>query len=99
MGLISGLLLLPITGPARGIQFILEQIQAEADAYMMDEGRLQAQLVNLSLRHDMGEISDEEYLAQETEILDQLDAIRASGEAETTEDTEQEDPYDDSEQR
>ncbi len=66
---------------------------------MMDESRLQAQLVNLSLRHDMGEISDEDYLAQETEILDQLDAIRASGEAETTEDSEQDDPYEDSEQR
>src|SRR4051794_23669651 len=98
MGLLSGLLLLPITGPARGIQFILEQIQAEADALQMDEGRLQTQLVNLSLRRDMGEISEEEYLAQETEILDQLDAIRASGEAETTWDTEQADPYDNSEQ-
>ena len=99
MGLLSGLLLLPITGPARGIQFILEQIQAEAEAAQMDEGRLQTRLMNLSLRRDMGEMSEEEYLAQETEILDQLDAIRASGEAETTEDSEQDDPYDDSEQR
>ena len=77
MGLLSGLLLLPITGPVRGLQFVLEQIKAEVDAEQLDEGRVEAELMELSVRHDLGEISDEDYAEQETALLEQLDAIRA----------------------
>jgi hypothetical protein len=77
MGLLSGLLLLPVTGPVRGLQFVLEQIKAEVDAEQLDEGRVQAELMELSVRHDLGEISDEECAAHETALLQQLDAIRA----------------------
>jgi hypothetical protein len=77
MGLLSGLLLLPITGPVHGLQFILEQIKAQADAELLDEGRVGAELMTLSLRHDLGEIPDAEYESQETALLEQLNAIRA----------------------
>src|SRR5215212_6205542 len=77
MGLLSGLLLLPITGPVHGLRFVLEQIQAQADAELLDEGRVEAELMTLSLRHDLGEISDAEYESQETALLEQLNAIRA----------------------
>ena len=77
MGLLSGLLLLPITGPIYGLRFVLEQIQAQVDAELMNEGRVQAELMALSLRHDLGEISTEEYEAQETALLEELNAIRA----------------------
>lgn len=77
MGLLSGLLLLPITGPVRGLQFVLEQIQAHVDAELLDDGRLQAELMTLSMRHELGEISDAEYEEQEAVLLDELNAIRA----------------------
>ena len=77
MGLLSGLLLLPVTGPVRGLQFILEQIQAQVDAERLDEGRVQAELMELGVRHELGEISDEDYAEQETALLERLDAIRA----------------------
>ena len=77
MGLLSGLLLLPVTGPVRGLQFVLEQIKAQVDAELLDEGRVQAELMTLSLRRDLGEISDAEYESQETALLEQLNAIRA----------------------
>ena len=77
MGLISGLLLFPITGPVHGLQFILEQIRNEAEAELFDEGRIQAELLNLNLLRDMGEISDEEYAAQEDALIEHLNMIRA----------------------
>ena len=77
MGLLSGLLLFPVTGPVYGLKFVLEQIQAQVDAQLLDEGQLTANLMAMSLQHDLGEISDEDYAAQEAALLEQLNAIRA----------------------
>lgn len=77
MGLLSGLLLFPITGPVYGLTFVLEQIQAQVDAQLLDEGQVTASLMTVGLQHELGEISDEEYAAQEAALLDQLNAIRA----------------------
>lgn len=80
MGLISELLLLPVTGPVHGLQFILEQIREEAEAERLDEDRVMAELMNLGLRYDLSEISDAEYEAQERVLLEELDAIRTYNE-------------------
>jgi len=77
MGLLSGLLLFPITGPVYGLKFVLEQIQAQVDAQMLDDGQVMADLMTLGLQHEMGEISDEEYALQEAALLEALNAIRA----------------------
>ena len=77
MGLLSGLLLFPITGPVYGLKFVLEQIQAQVDAQLQDEGQVMASLMTIGLQHEMGEISDEEYASQEAALLEQLNAIRA----------------------
>ncbi len=77
MGLLSSLLLLPIAGPVHGLRFVLEQIQARVDAELMDENQVTAELMGLALQHDLGEISDDEYAARETELLERLNAIRA----------------------
>jgi hypothetical protein len=77
MGLISELLLLPVTGPVHELQFIREQIREEAEAERLDEDRVMAELMKLGLCYDLGEISDDEYVAQERALLEELDAIRA----------------------
>ena len=77
MGLLDGLLLFPITGPVYGLKFVLEQIQAQVDAQMLDEGQVIASLMTAGSQHETGEISDEEYAAQEAALLEQLNAIRA----------------------
>lgn len=80
MGLLSGLLLFPVTGPIRGLQFVLEQIREQADAQLYDEQTVHEALLNLDLLHSLGEISDEEYEAREAELFDRLNAIRAYNE-------------------
>jgi Gas vesicle protein G len=77
VGLLSGLLLFPITGPVHGLKFVLEQIQAQVDAQLLDEDQVTADLMTIGLQHEIGEISDEEYAAQEAALFDQLNAIRA----------------------
>jgi hypothetical protein len=87
MGLLSGLLLFPVTGPIRGFEFILEQLKERADEVRLDEGRVMAELMDLGLRLDQGEISEAEYTEQETALLEQLNAIRAEKEGLTEADT------------
>jgi hypothetical protein len=77
VGLLSNLLLFPITGPVYGLKFVLEQIQAQVDAQLLDEGQVTGDLMAIGLQHEMGEISDEDYAAQEAALLEQLNAIRA----------------------
>ena len=76
MGLISGLLLLPITGPVHGFRLFLERLRDEAEAVLHDEGRAFAELIDLSMRHDAGQLSDAEFSAQESELLERLNSIR-----------------------
>lgn len=76
MGLLTDLLLLPITGPVKGLAFIAQQVQDAAEAGLVDENQVQAELLALSMQRDAGEISDAEYEAYETELLDLLDAMR-----------------------
>ena len=76
MGAITGLLFMPIIAPVAGIRFLVEQLHDEADAVARDEGRVFAELLALSMRHNRGELSDADYSEQETELLDRLSAIR-----------------------
>ncbi len=90
MGLLTNLLLLPVTGPYRGLRFLLEQIQEEAYAELYDERGIQAALMALGLSLDQGEIAEDEYLAAEAALLERLSQARAaraerSGEPDTVE--------------
>jgi len=69
-------LLFPVTGPVRGLQFVFEQIAAEADINAPDESRAYRELQRISLQHEFGEIDDEEYAQAEAVLLGQLNAAR-----------------------
>ena len=86
MGLLSELLLLPVTGPARGLRFIAEQVKEQVDAERDPARRaeqVQAELIRLSVRRDLGQISADAYAAQEAALLAQLNALRAALQADT----------------
>ena len=86
MGLLSDLLLLPVMGPVRGLRLIAEQVKEQVDAERDPARRaepVQAELVRLSVRRDLGQISADEYVAQEAALLAQLNALRAELKADT----------------
>ena len=77
MGLFSALLTLPLA-PVRGTMWIAEQVSAQAARELDDEATIRRQLSELEVRHDLGEIGDEEYEEAENELLQRLIRARAA---------------------
>ena len=75
MGLISGLLLLPLA-PVRGTAWIAEQILEQAEAELYDDGVIQAQLMEIQAAREAGEIDEETAAEAEDILLERLIATR-----------------------
>jgi hypothetical protein len=71
------LLSAPVSLPVSGFRFILDQLVIMAEREMYSEESIREDLLLLQLRLDEGEITDEEYLAGEAEIMARLRAARA----------------------
>jgi hypothetical protein len=83
LGLLSDLLLLPVMGPVRGLRFIAAQVKEEVDAEVDPARRaeqVQAELIRLSVQRDLRRISDDDYVAREAALLEQLNALQANAE-------------------
>src|SRR3954469_20792370 len=72
MFLIDDLLLAPYTG----FKFILGQIQKIADRELNDDTLIKEQLLELQMRLELDEISDEDYAEREAELFARLRVIR-----------------------
>ncbi len=70
------LLAAPITAPIGGFTFILKTIQDMAERELYDVDRIREDLLLLQLQLDEGEITEEEYLEREPEIMARLRAAR-----------------------
>ena len=72
MFLIDDLLLAPVNG----FKFILGQIQKLADQELNDDTVIKEQLLELEMRRELEEISDEEYREREADLFARLRVIR-----------------------
>jgi Gas vesicle protein G len=75
MGLITGLLTLPIA-PVRGVAWIAEKVAEQAEAELYDEGNIMRELAELDRARERGEIDEELYEAYADELLDRLEIGR-----------------------
>jgi len=75
MGLISGLLTLPLA-PVRGTVWIAEKVQEQAEAELYDEGTIREQLLELEQMRERGEVPEEDIAAAEDELIALLMEIR-----------------------
>jgi Gas vesicle protein G len=73
MFLIDDLLLAPVNG----FKFILGQIQKMADQELNDDTVIKEQLLELQMRLELEEISDEEFREREAELFARLRVIKA----------------------
>ena len=73
MGLITGLLTLPLA-PARGVMWVAEQIELEAERELDEPARVRAALVQLAAEFERGELDEAEFERREDELLDRLEA-------------------------
>lgn len=60
LGLLD-LLLLPVTGPVRGLAALLQELAALAEREAADEGRLRERLLELQLGYELGEVDEDAY--------------------------------------
>ena len=76
MFLIDDILLAPLNG----IIWLGKKINEVAEKEFSDEGLVKEKLMQLKLRFELDEISEENYNRQEKELLERLEAIRKAKE-------------------
>lgn len=72
MFLVDDLLFLPVDG----FKFILKQIQGVVDRELNDDTLIKSQLLELQMRLELEEISDEDYKVAEADLFARLRAIK-----------------------
>jgi hypothetical protein len=75
--LLDDLLLLPITGPIAGFRWVMKTIQSMADEELMNDQPWKERLIELQMRLELGEISEEDYVQEEAVVFQALRDIRA----------------------
>jgi hypothetical protein len=76
MGFFKHLFFWPVTGPMYLAEFSLEKVHGVVKEQLTDDQRIKEELLDLQLRLEMGEIDDDEYVAEETRVMAQLREIR-----------------------
>jgi hypothetical protein len=79
MGLLSGLVLLPLA-PLRGTIWIAERLAEYAAEQLDDERAIRGLLTEAEAALEAGELSEAEFDHIEDELLERLDAVRAGKE-------------------
>jgi hypothetical protein len=75
MGLISGLLTLPLA-PVRGVVWMAERIQDQAEGELYDESAIRAGLLELEAARQTGALDEQEIAEAEDALIERLMAIR-----------------------
>ena len=65
-----------LLAPVNGFKFILRQVQQIADRELNDESLIKEQLLELQMRLELEEISEEDYAAAEAELFARLRAVK-----------------------
>lgn len=79
--LLDDILLLPLKGPIAGFRWVMSTIQKMADEELMNDQPWKERLIELQMRLEVGEISEEEYTVEEKIVFQALRDIRARKEA------------------
>jgi hypothetical protein len=77
MGLLTNILLFPVTGPIAGIQWTLRKVQQVAEEELTDDSVVKQELMELQMQLELGDIDDEEYVRREAELMQRLRDVRA----------------------
>jgi hypothetical protein len=63
-----------LTSPFEGLIWIAEQIEERAITELEKTENLQKRLTTLQLKFDLGDVSEEDFIVQEQEILEAMEA-------------------------
>jgi len=77
MGILKHLLFWPVTGPLFLTRFSLDKAEEAARTELTDDSAIKAELMELQLRLELGDIDDDEYVRAEADLMRQLRETRA----------------------
>ena len=77
MGLISNILFFPVTGPVAGIRWALGKVQTVVEEELTDDTPVKQELMELQMKLELGDITDDEYVEQEAVLMGRLREVRA----------------------
>jgi hypothetical protein len=75
--MLSDILLFPITGPLRGVEWLAKKIKNQVDDEVFSEKAIRKRLYALNEQLDNGEISEDDFEAEEAALLDELERAEA----------------------
>jgi hypothetical protein len=76
MSLLGSIVTAPITGPFKGLMWLVETLANHAESELYDESNIRKELVLLEQRLDLGEITEEAFESAETALLERLNEAR-----------------------
>lgn len=59
-----------------GLRFVLDKLIAAADAELSDDSALRETLLEAQVRRELGELSEEDYLALEADLLQRIQEVQ-----------------------
>ena len=65
-----------LLGPIKLVKWIGEKLHESAEQEVTDESVIQEQLLELQMRYELDEITEEEYMRGEDRLMARLEAIR-----------------------
>jgi len=77
VGLLSKLLLFPISGPVAGIRWSLGKVQNVVEEELTDDTPVKQELMELQMKLELGDITDDEYIEREAVLMARLREVRA----------------------
>jgi hypothetical protein len=89
MGWLLKLLTFPVMGPVEGLVWVAEKIAEQAETDFYSEPAIKGKLLELEMRYDLGEISEEDFYAAEEALLQVLRTIRERNSVESEGDDEE----------
>jgi hypothetical protein len=77
MGILSKVLFFPITGPVAGIRWSLNKVVQVAEEELTDDAPVKQELMELQMKLELGDITDDEYVEHEAVLMARLREVRA----------------------
>lgn len=78
MGILFDILAAPLVGPIKGMKWIAEKVDDVVKQTTSNKEKLKSDLLELSMKLELGKITEAEFATEEKEILAEMDKIDKS---------------------
>lgn len=65
-----------LLSPIKGLVWVADKLKDMAESEMTDDSKIHEELLELQMRLELDEMTEEEYLGKEAELMDRLEEIR-----------------------